>query len=208
VSLLLLHTGFSTLPSPNRLRSQIRTRRRALSQREQRVHTAAMTRLLCRSSLFLNSVRIALYLPTDGELATDLILKRALRHHKRCYLPVLRPNPQRSLWFAEYRTGDPLKPNRYGIAEPCIRHRPPVSLWGLDLILLPLVAFDPHGNRLGMGGGYYDRTLACLKPRRYWSGPKLIGVAHELQRVNGLSPQPWDIPLDGVVTEQAFHLWR
>lgn len=193
------------MPSTARLRSQLRARRCALSRREQRNHSTALTKQLCHSSFFRNSTRIALYLSANGEIDTDSILTRIRRRHKRCYLPVLRPRPQRALWFAEYRHGDRLDPNRYNIAEPRIRQRPPTPPWGLDLILLPLVAFDRHGNRLGMGGGYYDRTLAYLKLRRYWRRPKLIGLAHELQRVKRLTPKPWDIPLDGVVTERAFY---
>jgi 5-formyltetrahydrofolate cyclo-ligase len=208
VSLLLPQTELCTLSSPARLRSQIRARRCALSRRQQRIHSTALTKRLCRTAIFRNSSRIALYLPADGEIGTDLILARILRRHKCCYLPVLRPRPQRALWFAEYRNGDRLDSNRYNIAEPRIRQRPPIPPWGLDLILLPLVAFDRAGNRLGMGGGYYDRTLAFLTIRRYWRRPKLIGLAHELQRVEGLKAQPWDVPLDGVVTEKNFYRWR
>ncbi len=196
------------MPSPARLRSQIRARRCALSRREQRIHSTALTKQLCRSGFFRNSTRIALYLPADGEIDTALVLTQIRRRHKLCYLPVLRPRPQRALWFAEYRRDDRLDTNRYNIPEPRIRQRPPVPPWGLDLILLPLVAFDRHGNRLGMGGGYYDRTLAYLKIRRNWRRPKLIGLAHELQRVERLIPEPWDIPLDGVITEKSFYRWR
>lgn len=203
-----LHTEFCTLPSPTHLRSQIRARRCALTLREQRIHGTALTRHLCRSDLFRNSTRIALYLPNDGEIDTALILARIRRQHKRSYLPVLRPRPQRSLWFAEFRQGDRLNPNCFGIDEPPIRQRPPTPPWGLDLILLPLVAFDLQGNRLGMGGGFYDRTLAYFKTRRCWQKPKLLGLAHELQQVKRLSPRSWDIPLDGVVTEKAFYRWR
>ena len=77
--------------------------------------------------------------------------------------------------------------------------------WGLDLILLPLVGFDLKGNRLGMGGGYYDRTLSYLRHRRFWIKPRLVGVAHECQKVDSLIARPWDIPLDAVVTETAFY---
>jgi 5-formyltetrahydrofolate cyclo-ligase len=164
-----------------------------------------MSSLLCRSPLFLNSRRIALYLEEDGEIATDLILNRASKLKKQCYLPVLRPSPQQGLWFAEYRPGDCLLRNRFGIEEPCIRSRRQTPPWGLDLILLPLVAFDLQGNRLGMGGGYYDRTLAYLTSRKLWRKPKLIGIAHDLQKATKLERKAWDIPLDGIVTEREFY---
>jgi 5-formyltetrahydrofolate cyclo-ligase len=195
------------LEDPAKLRKEIRSRRRALSPHIQRLHSSAMSLLLCRSPLFLNSKRIALYLEEDGEIATDLILSRARKLKKQCYLPVLRPRPQQALWFAEYRCGDCLTRNRFGIEEPRIHTHRLIPPWGLDLILLPLVAFDTRGNRLGMGGGYYDRTLAHRAHRKFWQKPKLIGIAHDLQKVKELERATWDIPLDGVVTERKFYRW-
>jgi 5-formyltetrahydrofolate cyclo-ligase len=75
-------------------------------------------------------------------------------------------------------------------------------------MLLPLVAFDKNGNRIGMGGGFYDHTLAYLNIRKVWRKPKLIGLAHELQKVKQLQSNPWDIPLDGVVTEKEFRYYK
>ena len=148
--------------------------------------------------------RIAFYYATDGEMDPSPLIERAMKAGKRCYLPVLRQRPASALWFSLYETGSSLRPNRFGIPEPNKRRRitPP---WGLDLIMLPLVAFDIKGTRLGMGGGYYDRTLSFRLKRSHWKGPKLIGLAHELQRIDSLPRNPWDIPLDGVITEQHFY---
>jgi 5-formyltetrahydrofolate cyclo-ligase len=77
-------------------------------------------------------------------------------------------------------------------------------VWTLDLILTPLVAFDDQGNRLGMGGGFYDRTLAYLGRRKHWKKPRLIGTAHAFQQVARLPHESWDVPLHGVVTEKAL----
>ena len=189
------------------LRRTMRARRRALSAQEQRARSEAMAEQLSRSPLFLRSQRIAAYLCADGEIDPCLLFARAQAMGKRCYLPVLRAHPQQTLWFCEYRPGDQLFLNRFGIAEPSVRKRPPVPPWGLDLVLLPLVAFDGQGNRLGMGGGYYDRTFSYLRHRRSWRAPRLIGVAHEFQRVGRLHAQCWDVPLQGVVTESAFSWW-
>jgi 5-formyltetrahydrofolate cyclo-ligase len=167
-----------------------------------------MASRLGRSRLFLNSRSIALYLPADGEMDTAPLLALARRLKRRCFLPVLRGAPHYSLWFAEYRPGDPLRPNRFGILEPALGRRKILPAWGLDLILLPLVGFDQAGNRLGMGGGYYDRTLAFLHRRLHWRRPRLIGLAHECQRVERLAAKPWDVPLDGVATEACIHRWR
>ena len=129
------------------------------------------------------------------------LIESALSSNKKIYLPVLRPRPKRSLWFAEFRPGDRLLPNRFGIDEPDIKRRHPTPPWALDLILLPLVAFDNKGNRLGMGGGFYDRTLAYLRHRKYWHKPLLVGMAHECQKLSHVKKQPWDIPLNGIITE-------
>lgn len=99
-----------------------------------------------------------------------------------------------------------LRPNRFGIPEPAgttvFRARQ------LDLLLMPLVGFDTAGHRLGMGGGFYDATLAYMRQRRHWRKPRLIGVAFECQRVTALPHDPWDMPLDAVLTEKRLYRFR
>ncbi len=124
---------------------------------------------------------------------------------RRWYLPVLHPFRPGRLWFARYRPVDPMRPNRFGIQEPQRRGRQLCPAHGLDLVLLPLVGFDTHCNRIGMGGGFYDRSFAFLLRRRYWRRPLLIGLAHECQRVDAIERQPWDVPLDAVVTERGIY---
>lgn len=191
-----------------KLRREIRAKRRALSPLEQNQHSRAMTTLLCNSALYRNSNRIAIYLQNDGEIDPHPLIAVANRHKKKCYLPVLRPRFQHGLWFTELRSSERLKPNRFGIDEPNPHGHSIVPPWALDLILLPLVAFDENGNRLGMGGGFYDHTLAYLKLRNKWRKPKLIGLAHELQKVKLLQNNRWDIPIDGAVTEKEFHYYK
>jgi 5-formyltetrahydrofolate cyclo-ligase len=106
------------------------------------------------------------------------------------------------LQFLPLEPGDPMRPNRYGIDEPAAG-RAPWPLWTLDLILMPLVAVDRQGNRLGMGGGYYDRSLAALS--RGGRRPLLIGLAHQCQCTATLPDAHWDVPLDGVITEAGCH---
>jgi len=96
-----------------------------------------------------------------------------------------------------------LEPNFYGIPEPR-----PIELIDprtLDLVLTPLVAFDGSGHRIGMGGGYYDRSFAFLRRRRYWRKPHLLGLAYELQKLPAIIPNDWDIPLDAVATEARIY---
>ena len=96
-----------------------------------------------------------------------------------------------------------MAPNRFGIPEPI--DAKPLRARQLDLLLMPLVGFDLEGNRLGMGGGFYDATLAFMRHRRVWRKPRLVGIAYECQRVDTLPHEPWDMPLDAVLTERQLY---
>jgi 5-formyltetrahydrofolate cyclo-ligase len=154
---------------------------------------------------FLSARRVAAYWPADGELDPRPLLQSAIGRGRRGFLPMLRPGKRRKLWFLRYRPGEPMHANRFGIPEPARRQRRLALAWTLDLILVPLVGFDADCNRLGMGGGFYDRTLSFLRQRTHWHRPRLIGIAHECQRVERIQPQPWDIPLDAVATERGVY---
>jgi 5-formyltetrahydrofolate cyclo-ligase len=192
--------------SPRALRRRLRAARRALDERRQRANAAAIVRRLLRLRAVRRARRIALYVAADGE-PDVLDLLRRLPARGRCwYLPVLRGHARGRLWFVRHEPGWPLRANRFGIPEPRQRRRAIQPLHGLDLVLMPLVGFDAECNRLGMGAGYYDRSLAGLRRRRHWRRPLLLGVAHECQRVERLAAQPWDVPVDAVVTEAAVYL--
>jgi 5-formyltetrahydrofolate cyclo-ligase len=115
------------------------------------------------------------------------------------YLPVT--DPPRSLRFARWRDGDPLVRTRFGIDEPAPAART-VAATRLDVVCVPLIAFDRTGTRLGHGAGYYDSTFAFRGPRR--TRPLLVGLAHAFQCVPHLDRQPWDVPLDLVVTDDEI----
>lgn len=125
--------------------------------------------------------------------------------HKQAFLPVLSRLSHDRLWFAPAEPGMELRPNRFGIPEPQVSRRDLVRAEDLDLILLPLVAFDARGNRLGRGAGFYDRSLAFLRFRRYLRKPHLLGLGHDFQRVPRLRADSWDVPLEGVVTDRAVY---
>ncbi len=187
------------------IRRVMRARRRRLDERQRHAAALALARRLASSPLLRNARRIACYFPCNGEMDLGPVMARLHAMGKQCYLPVLDETGSGRLWFARYRPGDPLWCNRYGIPEPSRPRHWLVKPWQLDLILAPLVAFDPSGNRLGMGGGHYDRTLAFLLRRRCWHRPRFYGVAYEFQKVARLEQRPWDVPLDGVVTEQCIY---
>jgi 5-formyltetrahydrofolate cyclo-ligase len=190
------------------LRRRLRAERNLLGPAEQRKHSRALARSLGRQAAFLRADRVGFYWGSEGEIDPFPLLRLAHADRKRYFLPVLRSHPRKKLWFLEYRLGDPLERNRLGIPEPRLRNRRIRLPWALDLLLVPLVGFDDECNRLGMGGGYYDRTLAYLRLRRSWYRPLLVGLAHECQRVGSLDTNPWDVPLDMVATEARIYIRR
>ena len=189
------------------LRRALRAKRQSLSAEEQKLAARALAVNVAGTRLFLASRRIACYLPNDGEIDTSRVIEHIRRLRKILYLPVLSPLAHDRLWFAEANPKTKLVPNRFGIPEPAVPARNLVRAQELDLILMPLVGFDDRGNRLGMGGGFYDRSLEFLRHRTRWRKPQVLGIAYDFQRVNGLAPDPWDIPLQGVITDRAVYLY-
>ena len=189
------------------LRRALRAKRQSLSAEDQKLAARALAVNVAGTRLFLVSRRIACYLPNDGEIDTGRVIKHIRRLRKILYLPVLSPLAHDRLWFAEAAPKTKLVSNRFGIPEPAVPARNLVRAQELDLILMPLVGFDDHGNRLGMGGGFYDRSLEFLRHRTRWRKPQVLGIAYDFQRINGLTPDSWDIPLQGVITDRAVYLY-
>lgn len=184
------------------LRRQLKSARNAFTPAARRQAARAALRLALCHGLLLRAQRIGLYLPQGGEFDTHPLLNQALWMQRDCYLPIL-PRRGRVMRFGRVGRGTQMTKNRYGIAEPVDAR--PLRARQLDLLLLPLVGFDHRGYRLGMGGGYYDATLAFMQHRRWWRKPRLVGVAYECQRVETLPHDPWDMPLDAVLTESQLY---
>ena len=146
---------------------------------------------------------VAGYLSTDGEPDLGEVFRRLFAAQKQVYLPVV-TGPGRPLDFYPYHATSVLKPNRFGILEPVGTVDDARSARFIDLVLVPLVAFDTCGNRLGMGGGFYDRSFAFLSAGLGWQRPCLVGVAYECQRHPRLPTEAWDIPLRAIVTERGL----
>ncbi len=176
----------------------LRERRQSLAPS---LRTAAQQRIITElnNCTVLNSAKtVAAFVSINGEVSLQLWLNSAARSH-RIVLPVIDPcSDSRQMTFHEYRVGDALPPNRFGIPEPA-PETPTCKTKHIDAMLLPLVAFDAAGTRLGMGAGYYDRYLGAAKKKPY-----LLGVAFACQQVEHLARAEWDIPLDAVVTEDGL----
>lgn len=194
----------TTLSRPQ-LRRHLRMQRRALSRHAQRQAAQDLYKKLAQHPLFRRARHIALYLANDGEIDPRPLLRAAQRRGKATYLPVLSPWPRSKMVFQRIRPGEPMRKNRFGILEPRRNGRQQRKVWALDLLLLPLVGFDRHGARLGMGGGFYDRSLAYRRLRKNWHTPTLLGLAHECQQVERLNMASWDVPLQGTVTNKAWY---
>jgi len=183
-----------------RIRSLQRTRRRALSPRARREAAVRVAARISRLRGFAAARRIAAYLPFDGELDLRPLMRLASANGKRVCLPMIDPCRPGEMDLGYLDPGTRLLPNRFGIPEPWRRSTVQAPLTQIDVVLVPLVAFDETGNRLGMGAGYYDRLLQRRQHGR-WQRPLLIGAAFDVQRVDCLPCQPWDVALDYVITE-------
>jgi 5-formyltetrahydrofolate cyclo-ligase len=188
-----------TLAVRKALRAEMRARRRGLPAWRQRRAAAALATVVMRQPEVRRAARIACYLPADGEIDPLPLMARLRARGKQTLLPVIDDTGR--LRFRRF-PAPRLRHNRFGIAEP---QGADVAARQLDLVLLPLVAFDRRGGRLGMGGGYYDRTFAFRRRGRIAArGPRLIGLAHRFQAVPRLPLAAWDVPLTAVATDAGW----
>jgi 5-formyltetrahydrofolate cyclo-ligase len=187
------------------IRQQMRQRRRSLSL-EQQQYAAQQLSLQCQQLNELqHAKRVALYLSADGELDTHPLIEYCWQHNIATYLPVIHPFSRGHLLFTRYTPDTDMVYNQYHILEPRLDIRHVIPTKALDIIFTPLVAFDTTGHRLGMGGGYYDRTLTPYHQED--QGPIAIGVAHHCQHVDKLPSEAWDIPMHTIVTPNDIWRW-
>lgn len=189
------------------IRQFIRSLRHNLTQEYRELAAKQCYELIIKHNLISNSSAIAFYWANDNELNLKYLLQHCLQMGIKCYLPVL-DDATSALKFVEFTNSSQLINNKYRIPEPLAENQfSYISAQNLDVVLLPLVAFTENGLRLGMGGGYYDRTFAFLANSSNNSNikkPKLIGIAYDLQCVESLPTETWDIDLHGVATESRF----
>lgn len=181
----------------------LRQQRNRLTTESRRQASLSLLQVAIRSGLLLKFQRIGFYLPFDSEMDLLPLLNRSLWQKKYCYLPIVPHRFEKKLGFSRIGTTPNWYINRFGIHEYWTRHQ--ARARQLDLLLMPLVGFDLNGYRLGMGGGFYDTSLAYLRRRSAWKKPFLMGIAYECQKVETLPRDPWDIPLDAVLTEKKLY---
>lgn len=170
---------------------------------EERLYAAKQAAVILQSLPFFSAkTHFACYFSHKNEFDCAPLMQMIWQAKKFCYLPIL--TLDKTLEFALYHQHDPLKTNRYQIHEPITRETIPLEI--LDVILMPLVGFDLQGNRLGMGGGYYDRTFE--KIAKASQRPYFIGLAYEAQKCETIPHDAWDVPLDGVLTEKQWYSFK
>ena len=186
------------------LRKQIRQARRRLTPTQQKAAAGDLLTQLKTVPEFHAAKRTGMYIANDGEIDLGDTMKWCWEQARRCYVPMIRQHNPGILLFAEVTENTCFVPNRFNIPEPCVTKDEMVSAEQLDLVLLPLVGFDMQGNRIGMGGGFYDTTFEFVTSAGD-AGPTLIGIAHELQQVLSIDAESWDVPLSMVVTDSRTY---
>ncbi len=199
------------------LRKHLRARRAAVTPDQRIAAGRQLARLALRHRLLAGRRRIGFYMPAKNEIDILPLLRAALRLGAACYLPVVPRRAlvsagRRALWFTRLagraKSLNQSHPgwfsNRYDIPEYLPRGVRRVRARQLDILFMPMLGFDNQGWRIGMGGGYYDASLAHLNSRLYWRRPRLIGVAFAVQQVGRAPNDRWDVPLDGILTEHAY----
>ncbi len=199
----------SSMSSPSMIqrqviRQQVRHLRRAMTDDQQAVAAEQLADLALNYAPMTAARNIALFLSVDGELNTRPLIARLWHLKKAVYLPVLHPFSPGNLLFLRYSPDTPLHINKLRIPEPPLDIRQLITLDQLDLMMVPLVAFDQHGQRLGMGGGFYDRTLQNWRQHGFLP----VGLAHDCQQVDNLPVAEWDVPLPAVMTPSKLWQWE
>lgn len=184
----------------DQLRQQNRKLRAEISKEALAIAASLLFERIIELNEYKRAQRIATYFAVNGEISLDPVIDHALSQGKNIYLPNL---DQKSLRFSPYFQDQKMRINKFKLPEPDVSDDEMLQPHELDLVLAPLVVFDADRNRIGMGGGFYDRSFAFRK--QGIDKPVLIGVAHEMQKVDELVPEAWDVSLDRVVTDVAIY---
>ncbi|MDE3000562.1 MAG: 5-formyltetrahydrofolate cyclo-ligase [Gemmatimonadota bacterium] len=184
------------MPTKKQIRNAVGKRRSELSLGEVRARSRRIIARLTGQEVYRRAGCVASYVSISNEVDTHTLIDLALNSGKRVAAPVLVPN--RTLIHREIRGLAELKPSRFGLLEPSDEDGAVVPPDAFDIVLVPGLAFDCSGNRVGFGAGYYDRFLSMALAIK-------IGLAYDFQLFDRLPTGPRDIPMDLVVTESGVH---
>lgn len=175
-----------------------------MTAEQQLNHEISATLKLLRLPFIQRAQKVAVFLTNDGELGTGWLIAKLWQTPKKLYLPVLTKFNRHPMQFANFHSSSIMQKNHFNIPEPLVNKGQLLHGKELDLVIMPLTCFDKYGNRIGMGGGFYDRSFAFKRFTRH-ARPKLIGWAHECQQVEHINSEKWDIPLDAIITEKNVY---
>ena len=182
------------------LRKEISLKRKNLSKKERLDSEKSLLQLWESVGGSYKKNKVALYWPINGEVATNALISYFFSNGSKCFLPVISNNEGNKLIdFALFEEQSRLVKNRFGIPEP--NKSKIIDLNQLDIIFLPCVCFDSRGNRIGMGGGFYDKTLSYLSKKEK---TKLIILAYDFQEVESCFPESHDIKADACLTPNQY----
>ncbi|MXP51206.1 5-formyltetrahydrofolate cyclo-ligase [Pantoea sp. SoEX] len=186
----------------NDIRKYMRNLRNSISKKQQLESSTKLTKLLVNYTSLIKANNIASFLSVDGEIDTNLATYIFLQKRKNIFLPILDPCKPHNLLFIKYELETNLILNKFNIPEPEFNAKNLINLENIDVMLVPLVAFDISGQRLGFGGGFYDRIL------KYWEKYSFlpIGLAYDFQLTKEIPKKKWDIPLPIIITPSK--IWK
>jgi 5-formyltetrahydrofolate cyclo-ligase len=191
----------NAMQNHDEMRQSNRKLRAALTSPQLELAAMALAQNIIELDAYRQARRVAVYFAVNGEIGLDPLIDDALAAGKQLYLPNL---DRLSLRFSPYFHGQKMRINKFRLPEPDVGDAEMLAPDELDLVLAPLVVFDENLNRIGMGGGFYDRSFAFRK-NPGTTRPVLVGVAHELQKVERIVPEDWDVRLDMIVTDEAVY---
>ncbi|AHG60364.1 5-formyltetrahydrofolate cyclo-ligase [Buchnera aphidicola] len=184
------------LKNRKNIRKYMRFMRQSLTITQKYNESIKISKVACNCSFIYNAKNIAVFLPFDGEINTYPFIKKLWLNKKKVFLPVINSIKNKKLSFVRFSSYSILYRNQYNIFEPFFSAKDIISISNLDVVIVPLVAFDKQGSRLGMGGGFYDVCLKDWKKEKFFP----IGFSYDFQLVNNIPQQHWDISLPIILT--------
>ncbi|XBC38559.1 MAG: 5-formyltetrahydrofolate cyclo-ligase [Buchnera aphidicola (Melaphis rhois)] len=184
-------------------RAYFRMLRKKIGIKEQKISSLKISDKIFNCKLLCSCKNVAVFISFDGEIDTSQLISELWKKKYNVFLPIIDSIFNKTLFFSQYFPNTRLQLNKFNIFEPIIRKEVVVSCQEMDVIMVPLVAFDIFGYRLGMGGGFYDKILNSYKNKFF-----PVGLAYDFQLVNKIIPKPWEIPLPAVFTPNKLWKWN